>query len=239
MMVKKIALVTLLVSSLFALEEGETEFKTHTELGYISTSGNTKTQNFNLVSKLEKGWNRHSINFIFDGQYASDQDEATKNKFYTDLNYNYSFGERLSFDYLVGYKRDKFSNYDYQFYTGPGAKYHLLKTENHNLTVDGNILYSIDQYMDETLPSEDYASFRAKGLYEWQVFENLKFSEEASYRVDLEDFDNYFVFSNTQLTSKLSDMFSGGLGYKVDYVNLPGDKKHTDTTFTLNLIIDY
>jgi hypothetical protein len=45
--------------------------------------------------------------------------------------------------------------------------------------------------------------------------------------------------TKTTLTSKLSDIFSAGLSYKVDYVNLPSVQEYADTTFTANAIIDY
>ena len=71
------------------------------------------------------------------------------------------------------------------------------------------------------------------------MLENLKFDQELSYRGSFEESKKYFVFSKTAFTSKLSDMFSAGLSYKVDYVNEPGDKEKSDTTLTANLIIDY
>jgi putative salt-induced outer membrane protein len=245
-----------------ALKVTKNEFVTHTELGYISTGGNTKTETFNLDSKIKKNWDKHYVTLLLDAQYATDNNVESKNKFFTELEYDYQFTQRFAFDYLTGYKRDKFSSFDYQFYTGPGAKYKAIKNEKHNLSLEGNILYSIDQKMDETYTatgakvsypdttgidpsktvtynSRDYASLRAKAVYTWQILDNLKFDQEASYRVDAEDIQNYFIYSKTGFSSKISDMFSASVSYKLDYVNHPGDKKRTDTTFTVGIIVDY
>jgi putative salt-induced outer membrane protein len=245
-----------------ALKVTKNEFVTHTELGYISTGGNTKTQTFNLDSKIKKNWDRHYLGLLLDAQYATDNDVESKNKFFTELSYDYALTPRFAFNYLAGYKRDKFSAYDYQFYTGPGAKYKAIKNEKHNLSLEGSVLYSLDQRMDETYTSagvkvnypktsgidptktktygsHEYASLRAKAIYTWQMLENLKFDQEASYRVDAENVQNYFIYSKTGFSSKISDMFSAGISYKVDYVNHAGDKKRTDTTFTVGIIIDY
>jgi len=242
-----------------------TPLKTHTELGYIETNGNTKTKTFNVDAKAKKAWGKHEGKINFNGQYAEDNGNATKNKYLLELNYNYALSDRLAFDYLVGYKVDKFSSYDYQFYTGPGAQYKVIVTDVHKLTLSGNILYSIDQkaninYADAAktivvpypnptnIPilavtygkKNDYAAYRFKGVYDYQITKTLKFNQELSIRGQIDDLQNYFGYSKTSLNSKISDIFSAGISYKADYVNQPEiDKEHTDTTLTLNLIIDY
>jgi len=263
---KKIILSAVVASSLVMAADVDTTKEsalvTHTELGYIETQGNTETKTFNLEAKATKNWQKHVFGFIFDGQYAEDKGIENKNKFFTELTYDYDFTDRFAFTYLAGYKSDKFSSFDYQVYTGPGAKYKAVVSKKHNLTVEGNILYSMDEISDveydatgniinypnpDNIPvdsvvsgeSDSYGSYRVKGVYTWQMLENLKFDQEVSYRGSFEESQNYFVFSKSALSSKISDMFSAGLSYKVDYVNEAGDKDNTDTTLTLNLIMDY
>ena len=262
-MTKKIILSAVVASSLVMAAEPDLKkddaFVTHTELGYIETQGNTETKTFNLDAKATKAWGKHIFGLTFDGQYASDKDIETKNKYFIELEYDYEFTDRFAFAYLVGYKQDKFSAFDSQFYTGPGAKYKAIVSEKHNLSVEGNILYSMDEIMEErtllgevvnypypagsivSKPAEtdNYSAYRAKAVYSWQMLENLKFDQELSYRGSFEDSNKYFVYSKSALSSKISDMFSAGLSYKVDYVNEAGEKENTDTTITANLIIDY
>jgi len=240
---KKIVLSSLLASTLFISAHAEdmkvTPLKTHAELGYIETSGNTSTKTFNADAKAEKSWGKHQGVITFDGQYSEDNGVETKNKYLIELNYNYAFTDRLAFDYLVGYKEDKFSGYDYQLYTGPGAKYKVIVSTQQNLSVEGNILYAQDKISD---PSEtnSYAAYRAKGAYDYQITKTLKFNQELTIRGQIDDMPNYFATSKSSLNAKLSDIFSAGLSYKVDYANRPPvDKKSTDTTLTLNLIADF
>ncbi len=264
---KKIVLSALVASSLVMASEPDLvkddALVTHTEFGYIETQGNTKTKTFNLDAKVKKGWSRHIFELSFDGQYAEDKHVETKNKYLIELEYDYDITDRFAFNYLVGYKQDKFSGYDYQFYTGPGVKYKAIVSKAHNLNIEGNILYSQDSkesiYYDakgtieypnatnrvptgvlEYGTTNDYASYRAKAVYNWQILKNLKFDQELSYRAEFKKAENYFVFSKTALTSKFTDIFSAGISYKVDYVNSPPKgKEYTDRTFTANLIIDY
>jgi len=240
------------------------KLETHTELGYIGTTGNTNTTTYNIESKLQRKWGKHKGTLTFDGQYGDDKGVESKNKFVIELEYDYTFTNRFAFNYLVGYKRDKFSAFDYQAYSGPGAKYKLIVSPKHNLILEGNMLYSVDKYAQvnyadtaktvaiaypnaanttvlatDSSFSDSYGAYRAKGVYTWQMLENLKFDQEVNYRGSFENANKYFVYSKSALTSKLSDIFSAGISYKVDYVNKPGDNKNTDTTLTANLIVDY
>ena len=264
---KKILLSTLAASTLLVSAHAEdikvTPLKTHAEAGYIETNGNTSTKTFNADATAKKSWGKHQGKISFDGQYAEDSGTETKNKYLIELNYNYAFTDRLAFDYLVGYKSDKFSGFTYQFYTGPGAKYKALVSEQQNLSVEGNILYSQDQYADTnydangdvvlypnpdninvvtTVPGaqKNYASYRLKGVYNYKFTKTLKFDQELTLRGQLDDMSNYFAYSKSSLSSKISDIFSAGISYKIDYTNRPPvDKKSTDTTLTLNLIADF
>ena len=210
----------------------------HTALGYMQTKGNTDTKTLTLDASLKKEFGKNALSFNLDGQYADDNGIESKNKYFLELNYDYNFTDRFAFNYLVGFKDDKFSAYTYQAYTGPGAKYKLVKNDKHDLSLDGNILYSVDEY-SQTSTRDKYSSYQAKGVYAWQMMENLKFAQELSYRSAFEDANNYFVYSSSALSSKISDVFSAGMSYKVDYVNLSGTKDNTDTTLSFNLIIDY
>lgn len=239
------------------------ELITHTEFGYVNTQGNTNTNALSLDSKIKKAFNKHIFAIAFDGQYASDNDVETKNKYLVELTYDYEFTDRLAFAYLAGFKQDKFSGYTYQAYTGPGAKYKVIMTKKHNLEIEGNILYSQDETDDIDYDAsgnaiaypnknhiakassingdtQNYSSYRAKAAYEWKILDNLKFTQELSYRSEFEDSTNYFVFSKTAIINKISDMFSLGVNYKVDYVNLVGaGTENTDRTFSANLIVDF
>jgi putative salt-induced outer membrane protein len=237
---KKILLSSVIASAvaLSAQAADANTLVTHTEMGYIQTDGNTKTKTFNVDAKASKTWNKNVGTLKIDGQYADADGKETKNKYLIEGNYDYKITEKFAFNYLVGYKSDRYAGFAYQTYTGPGAKYQAIKTDNHNLSVDGNILYSSDKSY-ATKDTNNYSAYRVQAIYAWQMLKNLKFDQEASFRGSFEDSSNYFAYSKTALTSKLSDIFSAGISYKVDYVNQPLAAKTTDSTLTFNLIMDY
>lgn len=235
----KILLSTLVITSLLIAEEPTNELITHTELGYIETDGNTDTQTFNIDSKAEKSINNHMFTLSLDAQYATNDGNETKNKYVAEANYDYSFTKRLSFGYLLGYKDDKFSGFDYQLYTGPTLKYVAIKSETQKLKVGANVLYTEDKY-ENLNEANEYAAYGLSLVYGWEISKTLKFAQDLGYRAEIDDGENYFAFSKTGFTSKVSDIFSAGVSYKIDYINLPAlGKEYADKTLTANLIIDY
>lgn len=221
-----------------AKEAESNRIKTHAELGYVNSKGNSNTETLTIDAKVKKDWDMHALSLAVDVEFASNNGADTKNKRFAELEYDYKLSEKLYVQYILGYKYDAFSGYDYSVYTGPGLKYIFIDNSKHNLTLEGNLLYTQDKKIDES--AYNYASLRTKGFYSWQILENLKFEEELTYRTDVSKMDNYFIFSKTAFISKLTDIFSASLSYKIDYVNQPGaSKEHTDRTLSANLIVDF
>ncbi len=256
--------LSLLAAASLVLAE-DTAFTTHTELGYVSTSGNTNTKSGSVDFVGKQKIDKHSLQFDIDYLYGEQEGIETNNKFITSLNYDYQFAEDFAFNYIISYKNDKFSGFDYQFYTGPGLIYDAVKTDAHTLHFQGNIVYAIDEGTDKyydalgveikypyinppidpAIPlvpgvTNEYASYLLQGNYVWKVTETFKFLQDLSYRSEFGDTKNYFVYSKTAVSSKINGNFSMGLSYKVDYTNMPPvGNEYTDKTFTAALIIDY
>ena len=217
----------------------ESELKTHTELSYVNTKGNSDTESFALEAKADKSADKHVFHVKAEAFYSKDGEIESKNKWLAELSYDYEFTERFAFNYLLGFKQDKFSSFDSQLYTGPGVKYKAVALEVHKLNFQANILYARDDFKvpDET---EGYASWQAAFDYNWQILDNLKFTQEANYRSSFEDGENYFATSKTSIANKINSTLSLGLSYKVDYANsVATGIERTDRTFLTSLIIDY
>jgi putative salt-induced outer membrane protein len=237
---QKIILSALVASSLMVVAYAdETPIISHAELGYVSTTGNTETQTFSLDASLKKDWDKHALNIKTDATYGEDTDVATKNKYSIEGSYDYKFTPSISCNYLAAYKRDKFTDYLYQGYTGPGVKYQAVKNEKHLLDLTASALYSFDKYRLNN-ESDDYTSYKLEAIYDFQIISNLKFHQDFSYRASFEDSDKYFINSKSAITAKISDILSAGLSYKVDYINIvEEDKEKSDNTLAFNLIFDY
>ncbi len=244
--------------------DGTDKLVTHTELSYVQTEGNTDTAAFALDFAGKKAWGVTSLGLDVDAIYGTQDNIENKNRVIGELNLDYKLTDRFALNYVAGYKTDKFSGFDYQFYTGPGFKYIAVDTKAHHLDFKGNLLYSIDQGSDKyyDINSSDEIKYpypdgksnttKTDGTYSdgygymvalnyyWQITQNFKFLQEASYRSGFDNPKNYFVVSKTGIESKLSDMLSMGVSYKINYTNLPpAGNELTDKTLLISLIIDY
>ena len=222
-----------------AKKEDDEALKVHTEFGFVSTKGNTNTLNYSLDTKVQKSFGKNEWTFLADGEYTSDNDVRTKNKYFLELDYGYKLNEELYLEYITAYKFDEFSGYDYQVYTGPGLKYKVLNSETQTLDLSSALLFSKDK-LEIDPAAYNYTSYRAKLEYSWQMFKNLKFEETLTYRTDVTKVEDYFVYSKTAFISKLSDIFSVSISYKIDYINMAAiGKDKTDKTLAANLIADF
>jgi len=260
---KKLCAVLLLSQGVLWCQSADDNLKLKTEIGYMKTTGNTDTEAFSLDFNGKKTYEKHSFELLLDGSYAEDEGYEIRNKFTLEGNYNYKMKKNLFLTYLVGYKEDKFSSYDYQFYTGPGIKYQFIKSDKQNLSLEGSFLYAQDEYSQiqrdingdpidypnknntpvvSTTPSstDEYGSYRIKGLYDLRIVENLKFEQSLTYRGDMSDNSNFFINSKSAFVNKITDTISASVSYKVDYANEPTDgNEKEDTALSFNLIFNY
>jgi len=228
----------------------------HVELSYANTGGNTESQDVAGNLKFNIPFYQNDIRFEgnvlysnndnFDENGSYENTVTTKNRWDSELNYDYNFNETIAFNYLAGAKGDKFSTFVYQAYTGPGAIWTTFKNDSHDLKFQGNVLWAWDEnreaYRDdsnETLHS--YAAYQASMDYIFQITENTKFIQYLMYRSEFEDTTNYFGKSKTALEAKMSDLFSLGVSYTVDYTNNKADNvpSYTDSVFLASLIADF
>jgi putative salt-induced outer membrane protein len=223
---------------MFAAMAEETPIITHSEFSYINTKGNTNTTSLAFEGSAKKQWETHIFRLNANIYKSTDNGKTSKNKWLSEFNYDYQICPRISINYLMGYKEDRFSGFEYQFYTGPGMGVKAIDATDHKLNLQTNLLYGEDK--PENLPGDDYVSTKLGVDYRWQIFDNLKFIQEATYRINLEETEQNFFYSKTAIENKINSTLSMGVSYKIDYVNSPPPPSvKTDRMFLVSLIIDY
>lgn len=229
--------ILVLLAGILAFAE-ETPIVTHSEFSYINTKGNTNTTSLAFEGSAKKQWNEHIFRLNANMYKSTDKGQTSKDKWSSELNYDYQICPRTSVNYLIGYKEDRFSGFEYQMYTGPGMGVKAIDSTGHKLDFQANILYGQDK--PENLPSDSYFSSKFGMIYRWQIQDNLKFIQEATYRINLEKTHYNFFYSKSAIETKINSSLSMGVSYKIDYVNTPPPPSvRTDRTFLASLIIDY
>lgn len=246
-----------LVGTLFAADKAK-EFKGHAELSYANTAGNTDSQDVAGNLKLFIPFYDNDLRFVGNVLYSDTtsydengtfiEDLRTKNRWDAEANYDYNFNKTIAFNYILGGKGDEFSTFVYQVYTGPGAIVTAVKNDQHNLKFQGNILYQVDEIREDTAATpiaerytHDYAGYQVSMDYLYQFTKTAKFTQYLMYRSELKDTTNYFVKSKTAVEAKMSDIFSMGMSYTLDYTNNKGGnvRSYTDGVFLASLIADF
>ena len=243
-------LVASMSAALFAADEQT--MTTHVEASYANTGGNTESQDIAGNLKLNIPFYSNAIRFVGNVLYSNNENldtnvtVTTKNRWDAELNYDYNFNDTWAFNYIAGAKGDKFSTFVYQAYTGPGGIWTTFKTDSQDLKFQGNILWAWDDSREpykadsnDTLHS--YAAYQISMDYTFQITESTKFIQYLMYRSEFEDTTNYFGKSKTALEAKMSDLFSLGVSYTIDYTNNKADdvRSYTDSVFLASLIADF
>ncbi|MBT8489586.1 MAG: DUF481 domain-containing protein [Deltaproteobacteria bacterium] len=219
----------------------EITWKTRAEFSYVKTSGNSdnETMSGKLETKREEAVNRYygKANVF----RAEDNNNDTANKWLLDGRWERVLSDRLYGFLTANYLKDKFSGYKYRVGGGPGVGYEIVKTKDHTLKGSVAVLYYHDRYSVGPEKSDDYVSGKAAISYEWQIWDNLKFKEDAYYLVSFEDTQKYFINSETALEVKIKEKVSLGISYIINYQNEPPSNniKQTDKIFLTSLIIDF
>ena len=214
------------------------DFSTHSEFSYNNTKGNTNTSALVFDGNARQSWDIDDVRLHVDARRSTSNGDVLTDKWSSELDYDHKLDHKWSFNYLAGYRSDRFSGYHYQYYTGPGLGYDVIKNQEDTLNFQGNILYSVDKPDNDI--EKSYASTKLGVLYTHQIYENLKFVEYANYRLNLQSTNHWFVYSKTGLESKINQVLSIGMNYKIDYVNLPPlAAKSMDRIFLITVIMDF
>jgi putative salt-induced outer membrane protein len=250
---KALSIIPLLTAVLTA-DEKTTELKTHTELSYVNTSGNSYTETLSVKLEFDKHFDKvNQIKGKGEGIYSKteSEDENTgvteedivANKLYLEAEYDYNLEDSSFFAFVKSdYINDKFSGYDYRLNIGPGLGYKIpIKNDDHSLDLSISIQYSQNKADQKGSKADSYSSGKTALKHLWNVKQGTKFKQSLSYQTSFDDSENYFIESITGIEIQLTDMLSLGSSYKVNYQHLlPTEEAvHTDKIFLTSLIIDY
>ncbi|GAB4279564.1 MAG: hypothetical protein Kow0092_35330 [Deferrisomatales bacterium] len=220
-----------------ATQEGKS-WKTRAEASYVRTDGNADTET--LAGKAEYSLDQ-TPNRYFAGAtalFGKTDGEKTASRWTLGGRYERTITDRLFGFVEANSLRDTFSGYDARINLGPGVGYEFLKYEGLYLKGLASGLYAYDNFSEGG--SDSYASGKLAADFWWQILENLKLTQKASYLVSFDDTQVSFFDSETGLEVQVNSHVALGVGYVVNYQNEPpGDAKKTDTRFLTSLIVTY
>jgi len=227
-------------SSKSGLSESK-EMKQNINLGFASTTGNTKTLNINGkydYSYTSTGYNNQALNVAFDSSVFFTKNNNIKDN--EEYKANLGLEQFISNGWLgytsINWLRNKFLNFDNKSAIGAGIGKELYNDEQHSLKVKLGVAYNMEQY------SNAQAEHKFTSINEYIEYNNQlnKVSSLFLKIGALENFDNfktdYEVTGVFGFSFAVAENLSLTIEEEIRYDNLPpiGFKK-TDTKSIVRL----
>lgn len=145
------------------------------ELGYLQTSGNTKTQTLNAKLKVSQFISAWENTYAVEALNASQSEQASAEKYAAKLQGNRLFTAK---DYglaLLSYEDDRFSGFDYEATTAVGYGRKLIDDSRMKLSFEASPGVRITQVQDSEQETESI--LRAAGNFEYAFTDTSKFEQ--------------------------------------------------------------
>jgi putative salt-induced outer membrane protein len=163
-------------------EDAPEGFSGEAALGFVSTGGNTETQNLNAGAKV--GY--ESDHWRHEGKaetvLASDQDGATAERYFVTGKSDRKLGERAYVFGTASWEKDLFSGYEYRITEALGLGYRLVATDKVTLDLEaGPGARQSRVERSGTTDNEGMARVALNG--EWKATDTATLSEEATSEI--------------------------------------------------------
>jgi putative salt-induced outer membrane protein YdiY len=211
-----------------------------TTLGATAKSGNTETGSFNLRFDLDRETAQDRLAFTLLMTEERNQveegegRELTSQKFIGNVRADIFPWTRVFLFGVNRYTRDQFSDIDLRVNLSVGAGYHIVKSDRSDLRAALGLGGRHEDFTSDE-PTTTVGTFNVNGGWS-QKLGGFVFDTALDYNSALEDFGDYQVLSDTNLTATIV----AGLGFRVglllEYDNTPtGGSENQDATFTTAL----
>lgn len=202
------------------------------ELGFVSTAGNTDTQTVNAKLKLVQNLTQWENTFSVEALNASESDETSAERYQVNGQVDRRFDEKNFLFGRLNYEEDRFSGFDFESTATLGYGRQLIKTQT--TSWDFEVGPGVRVVKPAIAPSEDEGILRLSTAYQYKFGSNSMFDQTLS--VDGGD-DRVITRSITSLTSKINNSLAMKVTLTVRQNSEPAqvtnDKTDTETAVTL------
>ena len=217
-------------------EPEKSEWKGEGELGFITTSGNTDSENLNakLGFSKEKGAWKHTVSIESIKNTTDDITSADSQTFKEKS--RYTFGEKAYAFGRLRYEDDEFSGFDYQASITFGVGSQFINSEKH--TLDASIGLGYRSIKDSlTKESQEDGIVSGELAYEYRISKTASIGEAVLFESGDE---NTHSESETFLKSKINGNLSSKITYLVKHnSDVPVATEKTDKILTVSLVYSF
>jgi putative salt-induced outer membrane protein len=210
------------------------------ELGFIQTSGNSDTQSFNGKFNIVRELEPTTTAFKLEALTSEEDGESSKEKYLSELKYDYSLGKFTYVTSILSYEDDRFNGYQYQSILAVGYGYRAWHSEQGKLDLEVGPGYrrnALEIRNEDGDKIEEEAIGRASLNLRVNIGENAKFTETFT----VEGGDSKVVYkSDMGIQSTLIGALAMKINYQVKHTTeVPEDKKKTDSLVGVTLVYSF
>jgi len=205
------------------------------EFGFVSTTGNSQTNNFAFANKFVRTWTTSELEVNAsalrtenttrilsnpDGTVAVDEvTETTAEAYALGGKYTHKIRDGLGWYANARWSRNRFSGIDSRIIGGGGLSYTFFADDVHKLVGEVGADFTDEQRVDDT--SDSYAGVRAFAGYLRKFGKNSEFSSELELLDSVDDTDDWRANWSNSVTASLTDRLALKVSYTMLYDNQP------------------
>lgn len=206
---------------------------------YSKTTGNTENTVATIMADTKRRTKNDRLGLGLLWRYKEDEEGITERNVTFDAKYDYFFNEKLFGYGNLRLENDKFKDLRLRTSAGAGLGYQFVETDRVKFSSEGGLSYvNEDFYVAE---DDDFVAGRlAYNLDAWIIEEWLRFVQNVSWLVNLDDTGDWLLYTDTSLRLKISKNWSASAGLIYNYESdpPPGTEKE-DTTYLLGLAYEF
>ena len=239
---RKIGALVLVLSGLAALplpalgQDDEESHEASVSLGYVGTTGNTKTHTFNTEVLSSLRFSNWEHRMKFQALASSEESRARAERYYFEDKSDYRISE-AGYLYLKGhYTDDRFSGFNYQAALSGGYGRYFFRDSDFTLEGFAGVGYRVNEIRDGGTQSEVIILSVGETL-EWQLSEAAVLTQNFTSEVGEELTVSKFEIG---LITNIIGQVSTKIAFQARNISdVPAGTHHTDTQTSLSLVYDF
>ena len=213
------------------------------ELGFVSTSGNSDTNNLNGRLSLTQESIQWRTEYNLSALYSSSDSETTAEKYTSAIQSNYKF-DTEQFWFIRGtHEEDRFSGYRHRSSTSTGYGNRFWQKEDGSYleasTGAGYREFAIDREMNPDGESDRGTFVRFAATYEYHLSDSSLFHQELNTEISTEGGNDVYE-SISAIQANIIDNLAMKLAYRVKYTSdVPENTETTDSETTASILYSF
>jgi putative salt-induced outer membrane protein len=219
---------------------GEDRRELKLKLGYTQTTGNTNTKTLSLGLNVDVSKGKYSNKLTGRVLYGESRGRKTIERV------NLKNRSRLNWESLflfwdITFHRDPFRLYNQRYATGPGVGREWKLGKKTDLSASVYVYYYYEKLSRHQPSRREYLMYNFGQELRHKLSDRVSIIQKLSFSQSNRESGDYFLNTSLKLVSKLTQLLSLEILYRLSYQNKPVERgiKKTDTFLITSIVINF